>query len=147
MEPTRIPASLNEESVFISASEIKLSPRQLVILLLAGGGWFVVSAFFSSLLHINQFFMMFFFSWILIGGLAMAFMKVDGKKLDEWLGEKWSFEFSPKTYVLKDEGNSIESEYLVEDHSIPDTLYDFSSESVTGKYGGRKLGEVEVTKE
>ena len=146
MEPTRIPASLNEESVFISISELKLSMRQLMLILFGGVLWFGIATFISNLFHINQFFALLAFSWILLGSFAFAFIRVDGKKLDEYLGEKLAYEFGPKTYVLKEE-DPIEDQLIIEDRTTPNTLYDSAYEPVTSAYGGRTSDDVEVTKE
>ena len=127
MEPTRIPASLNEEDIFT----LHMSIRQLVTVLIGFFVWFVVSTFTSGVLGVNSLWTMLFFSWIFMSGIALALVKIDGKKLDEYLGEKLKFEFGPKTYILKEEEK--EDEVVIESISskIGSSLYDFTSEPIT----------------
>lgn len=129
MEPTRIPASLNEEDIFT----LHMSIRQLVTVIVGFFVWFVVSTFTSSLLGINSLLTMLFFSWIFMAGIALAMVKIDGRKLDEYLGEKLKFELSPKTYILQ--GEEKGDEVVIEDvgSRIGSSLYDFTGEPTTIK--------------
>ena len=125
MEPTCIPASLNEEDVFA----MHMSIRQLVVVLMGFLVWFVISSFTSSLLGVNDLLTMLFFSWIFMSGIALALVKIDGRKLDEYLDKKLKFELSPKTYILQGD------EVVIEDVSsrIGSSLYGFTSEPATVK--------------
>jgi hypothetical protein len=126
MEPTRIPASLNEEDVFT----LHMSTRQLVIVVVGALLWFGAGSFSASIIGVNMILTMIFFSWIFFGGLALAFMRVDGMKLDGYLGEKFNFELHPKTYILKEEGLEEEDDDLIA-APFPQSLHSFNREPVT----------------
>src|SRR5208283_3269054 len=125
MEPTRIPASLNEEDVFT----MHMSMRQLVIVVVSGLFWFGAGEFSASIIGINMVLTMIFFSWIFFGGIALAFVKIDGRKLDEYLGEKFNFELNPKTYILKDESLGEDDDLILD--PLPNSLHSFNREPVT----------------
>jgi hypothetical protein len=74
---------------------------------------------------------MVFFSWIFFSGLALAFMKVDGMKLDEYLGEKFNFELHPKTYILKEEGIGEDEDDDLLMAPTGNNLHTFDREPVT----------------
>jgi len=103
MERIRIPADLNEEDVFFSWGPIKMSMRQVVTSM---GGIFlwvgVAKYFFAPLFGFSTFFAMFACGWIPVIGMALAFIKIRSRPIDVWVGQKLSFVFRPRTYILRE---------------------------------------------
>lgn len=106
MNRIRIPAGLNDEDVFLSWGPIKLSMRQLVTA--TGGGflWFGSAKYFvMPIIGLTLFPAMLMTVWVMVMFLILAFIKVNKRPIDVWIGEKISFVFSPRTYILRDNAN------------------------------------------
>jgi hypothetical protein len=115
----RIPASLNEEDVFLSYGPIKLSMRQLCV---ATGGlfvWFGVAKYFlMPLTHLTMFPALLGTVWVAAIFFALAFVKVQQRPIDQWIGDKLNFQFGTRTYVLRESGasrNSLEADMYSDD--------------------------------
>jgi len=99
---TRIPTSLDEEDPFLSLSMLKLSLRQMLTILLSGMVWIILVKLTTFIVPISNIFGALIWSWVLIGGLFLAFWKKDGRPYEEYLSHKIVFMISSKTFIQKD---------------------------------------------
>lgn len=100
----RIPASLNDEDVFLSWGPIKLSMRQLATATAGVFLWIGVAKYMiMPLLSFTLLPALLATSWILAIFMALAFVKIRQRPIDQWIGEKINFLFSPQTFVLQEQ--------------------------------------------
>ncbi len=101
-EPTRIPASLNEEVIFLALGPIKLPMREM--LAFAGGLslWYMIGKIVGIQLFGGQLFGLLLFSPILYATWVIGKKKKDGKPFEQWLADKVVFAFESRQYTLLD---------------------------------------------
>lgn len=104
MSRVRIPSDLNEEDVFFSAGPVKLSIRQLTVIGASAALWYCVAqVVLVGMIGLTTIFALIACSWILLLGLAIAFLKIGHRPLDVWIGDKISFIMSARTYTMREE--------------------------------------------
>lgn len=133
MDNTRvkIPASLNDEDVFLSWGPVRMSMRQVVTILAGLFGWIGIAKYFvMPLLGFSLIFSMVACAWLPILAIAFAFVKVRQRPLENWLGDKISFHWSARTFILSNanvENQTIQDSDLYSDRDIQALLGSFAS--------------------
>lgn len=99
-QPTRLPSGLNDEGAFIQTSLLSLTLRQLASLL---GG--LLMAYLTAELLNNI--LPGVIAWtlaspIVLAGIAVAFIKVRGRPIDEHIVDKLRFLTEPREYSMRD---------------------------------------------
>ena len=103
MGKTRIPTHMDDEDPFLPIfAELKLSLRQALTIALALFIWAIISKFTTYIIPLSIIFALLIWSWILIAGLVLTFVKKDGRPYEEYLSHKLAFMLSSKTFIQKD---------------------------------------------
>ncbi len=102
----RVPADLNTDDVFLSLGLVKLSLVQLVTVAFGLLLWVGVAKYMMPsvpLLHLNGLGAYIASAWIPLTAIALVTVKVKGRPLDWWVGQKFSFYFGARTYILREQ--------------------------------------------
>ena len=103
MERVVIPSALNEEDPFLPLGPIDFNIRQVVTMVISLFMWIGISSVMvQPLLGLTTGFSLLATAWLPTLGAIFAFVRVKGRPIDHWIGQKISFHFSARTFILKE---------------------------------------------
>jgi hypothetical protein len=108
-EPTRIPASLNEEDLFLSLGPIKLSMREMLAFAIGLSTWYMVGKIIGVQIFGAQLFGLILLSPVLYVTWVIGKKKKEGKPFEQWLADKIVFSFESRQYTLLDKRDYTEA--------------------------------------
>jgi len=96
-----VPRDLDaEDSLLDLFGTVRFTVRQLVIIFVACLVWVGLSSLLSAIFGFVQLFSLLVLSWLPIGSLVAAFVKINGRYFEDWFLDKMRYILSPKMYSL-----------------------------------------------
>lgn len=101
-ERTRIPMHVESEDPFLSVAELKVSLRQMLTLFMSLIPWWIAAKITVAFLPVGFMFAGILWSWVILGGVLLAFKKKDGVPYEQYLSERIVFAISTRHFIARD---------------------------------------------